>query len=308
MIKELFPEKINGYRQTWIWAVPVLVIVIFMVGQLSILLPADALGLVTRDTIETYPNVLYLVIGTFTMVALLFTLWIKFFERRSMASVGLVFNYPARTFYIRGYAFGLLMGAAVVCLVLLFGGYGADAGAGLKSRDLVPILILMCAFILQSGTEELVFRGWMMGRITARYGLWAGILGNSLLFTLMHVEFEELGTTSTVMIVIFNLMTLLFSIFLSLLVVREKSIWGASAWHAAWNWIFITWFALPTTGIELGLTPLITDLAPTDGAPEWLTGGIAGPEGSFMALIVLATGCLILIWPGTKQAQGRRGN
>lgn len=307
MIKEIFIEESSGYRKTWVWAVPVLVFVLFLLGQLIVILPADALGLVSRETIETYPTVLYLVIGTFAMVALLFTLWIKYFERRSMASVGLGIGRQTKTIYISGFALGLLMGAAVVCAVLLFGGYGPEAGTGTEARDLIPILILMFAFILQSGTEEMVFRGWMMARISARYGIWAGVLGNSLLFTLMHVEFDGFETTSAVMIVLFIVMTFLFSIFLSLLVIRQKSIWGASAWHAAWNWIFITWFALPTTGIELGLTPLITDLAPTEGAPEWLTGGIAGPEGSIMTLIVLTVACLILLWRGIKPgAQAKR--
>ena len=111
------------------------------------------------------------------------------------------------------------------------------------------------------------------------------------------------------MIVLFALMTLLFAIFLSLLVIREKTVWGASAWHAAWNWIFITWFGLPTTGIELKLAPLIADLAPTEGAPEWLTGGMEGPEGSVMTLAVLTVGCLILLRQVTKhRARADRQN
>ena len=74
MNTKLFTEEINEYRETWIWAVPVLVLAIFLLGQLIVLLPADAFGLVTRETVETYPTVLYLVIGSFTMVALLWTL------------------------------------------------------------------------------------------------------------------------------------------------------------------------------------------------------------------------------------------
>lgn len=295
MNKTLFPEVPIGHRQTWIWAVPVLVFAIFIIGQLAVLLPADALGLVTRETVETYPSILYLILGTFTMVALLFIAWIKYFERRSLAGVGLKIDQTTKKFYIRGFGSGLLMGAAVVLGIYLFGGYVLETGVDPRPLDLIPILILMVAFIVQSGTEELVFRGWMMGRIAERYGIWAGVLGNSTLFTLMHVEFGELGTTPVAMIVLFTVMTMLFSIFLSLLVVREKSIWGASAWHASWNWIFITWFGLPTTGIELGLSPLVTDLAVTENAPEWLSGGIAGPEGSIMALIILVIGCLILL-------------
>ena len=136
----------------------------------------------------------------------------------------------------------------------------------------------MFAFGLQAGTEELIFRGWMMERLSARYGLLAGVVGNSLLFMLMHMEAGGSETGSILSTIVFNLMTFLLSVFLSLLVIRQRSIWGAAAWHAAWNWIFITWFGLPTTGIELGLTPLLTNLAPVDDAPFWLTGGPTGPD------------------------------
>jgi len=295
MTKKIFPEELTDYRHTWVWAVPFLVFLLFIAGQLIVLVPADALGLVTRETVETYPTILYLVIGSFAMVAVLFTIWVRLFERRSMASVGLILSRRSKKLFIAGYGNGLLMGLAVVCGVLLFGGYALETDSGASSLDLLPIVVLMFAFILQSGTEEMVFRGWMMGRISERYGIWAGVIGNSLLFTLMHVEVDSLGSTPPVMIVIFTSTTLLFSIFLSLLVIRQKSILGASAWHAAWNWIFITWFDLPTTGIELGLSPLVADLAPVDGKAEWLTGGATGPEGSVMTLLVLAIGCAVLL-------------
>jgi membrane protease YdiL (CAAX protease family) len=296
MNRELFPEENHDYRRTWFWAVPLVVLILFLAGQLLVILPADALGLVTEETIETYPNIFYLVAGTFTMVALLFTLWIKFFERRSMAGVGLVFNPQTKPFYLRGYGAGLIMGSLVVVGILLLGGFTVETGTGLAASDLIPIFLLMLAFILQSGVEEMVFRGWMMSRLSARFGLWVGVAGNSLLFTLMHVDFESLDTTPVVMLVISVVMTLLFSIFLSILVIREKSIWGASAWHAAWNWIFITWFGLPTTGIELGLNPLIVDLSPVEGGPVWLTGGTDGPEGSILSIVVLALGCGVVLW------------
>ena len=87
---KVFPEDRTDYRRTWIWAIPFLVVLMVVVGQLSVMLPADAVGLVTRETVETYPTVLFLIIGTFVMIAVLFTTWIKLFERRSMASVGLL--------------------------------------------------------------------------------------------------------------------------------------------------------------------------------------------------------------------------
>lgn len=295
MGKLIFPDDMRGRRKTWIWALPFLVFAFFMVGQIAVLLTAKAFGLITRETVETYPTVLYLIFGSFSLVALIFVLWLKAFEKNRLASVGLSIDEHSKMLYVRGYAFGLLMGATAVCGIYLLGGYGLESETDLSLADLVPILILMFSFIVQSGTEELIFRGWMMSRIAARYGIWIGVIANSLLFALMHVEIGELRSTAPVMIVLFAIMAFLFAVFLSLLVVREKSIWGASAWHAAWNWIFITWFGLPTTGIELGLTPLVADLAVSEGSPVWLTGGLAGPEGSVVTLLVLIVGCLALI-------------
>jgi membrane protease YdiL (CAAX protease family) len=186
------------------------------------------------------------------------------------------------------------MAAGVVFAVRVLGGYSVETQTHLASTDFIPILVLLFAFILQSGTEEVVFRGWMMGRLAERYGLWIGVIGNSVLFTLMHVDSEALALLGWTGIVIFLSASMLFSIFLSLLVIRERSVWGAAAWHAAWNWMFITWFGLPTTGIELGLAPLVADYMPTPDAAVWLTGGTDGPEGSLMTPIVLLIGALAI--------------
>lgn len=295
MKTELFEAQVPNHRRTWILAIPVLAFSFFIVGQILTLMPVKLLGLASRDTIETYPTILFLIIGTFAMAALVFAAWLRFFERRSWASVGLGVREDTRRNYLRGFGLGLLMAATVVGSVQLLGGYSIEAELNLQLRDLVPILILMLAFMLQSGTEELVFRGWMLGRIAARYGLWAGVIGNSVLFTLMHVDTDALAALGMAGIIMFTFATLLFSIFLSLLAIRERSIWGAAAWHASWNWMFITWFGLPTTGIELNLVPLISDLKPVPDAAVWLTGGTDGPEGSVLTPVVLALGCLWLI-------------
>jgi membrane protease YdiL (CAAX protease family) len=295
MKTELFEAATPNARRTWILAIPVLVLVFFVVGQLLVLLPTKWLDLTSRETIETYPSILYLIIGVFSMVAVIFGAWLHFFERRSWASVGLGLGKDTRRNYVLGFGLGLLMAASVVYAVRLFGGYVVESEVGLQFYDFAPILILMFGFMLQSGVEELIFRGWMLGRIAARYGLWAGVIGNSVLFTLIHIDTEALAALGLSGILLFTAMTMLFSVFLSLLVIKEKSIWGAAAWHAAWNWMFITWFGLPTTGIELNLVPLVSDLMPAPEAAVWLTGGTDGPEGSILALLVLALGCLWLV-------------
>jgi len=292
----LFGADEGSYRRTWAWATFLLVPFFFIGGQILFLLPAKLFGWITRENVETYPYVLNLIIGAFAVCALIFWLWIRFFERRNLKSVGLSFDKRSTKRYARGFVLGLLMAAGVVYTVRLLGGYSVEAETHLALTDMVPILILLFAFILQAGTEELVFRGWMMGRLAERYGLWVGVIGNSILFTLMHVDSEALVALGLFGIALFTSATLLFSIFLSLLVIRERSIWGAAAWHASWNWMFITWFGLPTTGIDLGLAPLVADYMPTPDAAVWLTGGTDGPEGSVLTPIVLLIGTLVLSW------------
>lgn len=292
----LFGTAEGNYRRTWAWATFVLVPVFFLGGQILFLLPAKLLGWITRENVETYPYILHLIIGAFAVSALIFALWIRFFERRDLQSVGLGLDGDATKRFVRGFGFGLLMAASVVYAVRLLGGYSVEAETQLALADLAPIGILLFAFILQSGTEEMVFRGWMMGRLAERYGLWVGVIGNSALFTLMHVDIDALSALDASSFAIFTSATLLFSIFLSLLVIREQSVWGAAAWHAAWNWMFITWFGLPTTGIELGLSPLAADYMPTAGAAIWLTGGTDGPEGSALTPIVLVIGSIVLAY------------
>lgn len=296
MKTELFLSVAETSRKTWIWAIPLLVIVFTFGGQILALLPAKYLGLISKESIETYPHILYLIIGSFGVVAAICILWIKFFEGSSLATVGLAFEPRAAKYYVRGLGVGLLMAVVVVLVVFVLGGYVQESDLDFSSMDLIPILVLLFAFIVQAGTEELVFRGWMMGRLSARYGLWAGVIGNSVLFTLMHVNTDGIGIMDTATILLFVASTFLFALFLSLLAIRENSIWGACAWHTTWNWSFITCFGLPTTGLELNLAPLAVNLMPNPASPQWLTGGLDGPEESILTPIVLAIGCIWLLW------------
>jgi len=283
-------------RKTYIWAIPVLVIVFTFGGQILALLPAKHLNLISKENVENYPNILYLIVGSFTAVAIIFALWIRFFERSDFASVGFVTSARPRRHYLLGMLTAALMSGAVILSVLVLGGYAVERPNAITPGALVPILVLLFAFALQSATEEFVFRGWMMGRIAERYGVAAGVIGNSALFALMHFDIDTPETVATSYTIMLAASAFLFAVFLSLLAVKEKSIWGACAWHAIWNWSFITWFGLPTTGLDLGLTPLLVDLMPVQDASIWVTGGDHGPEGSIVCLAVLLLASLWLLF------------
>jgi membrane protease YdiL (CAAX protease family) len=300
--EELYANDIQeNSRRMWPIAIPFVLLFLFTLGQLMALLPAKYVFNVPREGIETYPNVLHLIIGSFSFALLLFILWIKFFERRSLASVGMIVSEGAPFRYIRGFILGLAAAGTVVGSIYLLGGYEIEKPVSLSLSDLFPICLLMFAFMLQSGVEEVIFRGWMQSRLQARYGVLIAVVANATLFTVMHLPSAEDSSVFTFMIFAVNVF--LFSVILSLYAIEEKSIWGVAAAHASWNWMYITWFGLPTTGIELGLKPLLVDLQVKSGSADWLTGASVGPENSIMVTLTFVFACLIL-WKIRKSSQG----
>lgn len=294
MSVSIFPGDREGRRRTWVWAVPFLLVIIFFAGQILAIVPAIESGMIAEDEIEAYPNILYMLTVVFGSVLVLLGLWVRFFEGRGLASIGMTLEPQAKNKLGWGYGVGLVMATASVVGIWAFGGYGVERPQDFALVSYAPIFLLALGFLVQSSVEEILFRGWMLSRVSERFGLWAGILSNATLFTLMHVDFSGEEAFSLIDFSIFTSMTMLFSIFLSFLAIRQKSVWGACAWHAAWNWSFITWFGLPTTGIALDITPLWVDLVMDESQVNWLTGGAVGPENSAITTLVLLIGCVLL--------------
>jgi|GEM_PF-599516 len=300
MTTAFYSDLTENSRRTWFWALFILLPVFFIGGQLTVLLPAKFANFVTRENVETYPTILYFLVASFGASFGILWLWLRFFERRSLASVGLAFDSSLKRYFPGGFATGLLMASASVLGVWLVGGYMLERPQDFALVSYGPILLLGLAFIVQSSVEEILFRGWMLSRLTERFGIWTGVLGNSTLFMLMHIEGIGGEGFDPLVFAIFTFMTMAFSIFVSFLSIRQKSVWGACAWHAAWNWSFITWFGLPTTGIALDVKPLWVDLMIKTGAPDWLSGGAEGPENSAITGMVLIVACL-LAYHGLKK-------
>ncbi len=293
--QKIFSESQEPKRKTWVFAVPFLAIVFLIAGQLITLVPVFEMGIIPEEELETYPNIIYMLFAPFLAVVLFTWLWTRFFEGRTFASVGMYNDGQPVRHYLHGYGYGLLMSLIIVCSVWGLQGYERDTDAMFQLNDFVPLLILMLGFAVQSGAEEYLFRGWLFSRIAERYGVFIGIAVNTLFFTLMHLLSEDFLNGSTQMQLL-NIITLvLFSVFMSIMVVKQKSIWGAAAWHAGWNWFFINGFGLATTGIELNINPIFVDLKMVESAPLWLTGGSDGPESSVITVVVLIVASVLVV-------------
>ena len=205
--------------------------------------------------------------------------WVRWVERRSLASIGLVGTAPTRPF-ARGLAAGVGMICALVFAIWAAGGMQvADVGAAWREpASLGHIAWLLAGFVFQAGTEEIIFRGWLLSVLARKTNVATAVLVVSVVFCLLHY-----GPHQPLRVMVG---TFLFSLFACAWVLRSGNLWGAMGWHAGWNWWLATAFELPVTGIDAHLPALVVALRPL--GPDALTGGAEGPEGSVLCSAVFA--------------------
>ena len=276
---------------SWLFAFPVAVVEIALFG-----LPGS-------DTYVARPPLLAgLFLGlnlaiSFGAIILLVWLWVRFYERRSFATLG--FERKNALFqYARGLIIGLLAFTTTIGLMAPFGYVSVEASdptrVGLAALGGV-ILVFLPGWLIQGAAEEILTRGWMLPALGARYRPWVGILISSIFFGIMHALNPNLTALSMINLI-------LYGAFAAMYALREESLWGICAFHSIWNWTQGNLFGMPVSGQDqdlVGNPGTIFNLMET--GPDWFTGGAFGPEGGLVTTIVLVLSMLIIVfWP--KQA------
>ena len=299
---ELYAPRTANQRRTWTWAVIVLSLTFLVVAQLIVVAP-DMIRY--AQAVHAHPELakhhtphspaLWELAVADGLLIMFILLWMRVFERRSPAAIG--FNAKPLLRYLRGWLIGCGFLIAVVCGLWAMGIYTV-AGPGVWQAPtlalLAPILGWVALFMVQGASEEVMMRGWLMQIVSSRHGLIWGVVINSLIFGALHLgnikPSPELWAGAS--------NVALFGIFISLYALKERSLWGVCAWHAAWNWLLGVGFGLEVSGLDMKIAPLVIKLKDADGAPWWLSGGSWGPEASIMTTGVLLIGIAFLVWKG----------
>lgn len=225
---------------------------------------------------------------SFGAMILLVWLWIRFYERRGIATIG--FEPPRALFlYGRGLLLGLASFCAVIGILAPFGFVAVEAGdpaqVGLAALGGV-LLVLIPGWLIQGAAEEVLTRGWMLPTLAARYRPWVGVLVSSLFFAVMHGLNPNLS-----ILAMLNLF--LYGLFAALYALREELLWGICAFHSIWNWVQGNFFGLEVSGQAVS-GGMLFNLMET--GPDWLTGGAFGPEGGIATTVVLLVSMAIIWW------------
>ncbi len=237
----------------------------------------------------------WLLVLSFGGVILLVWLWVRLYEKRGLATLGLERDGALRR-YGRGLFIGFLTFAGAVGLMALFGFVAPETSdpGRVGWAALVGVLLVIPGWLVQGAAEEVLTRGWIMSVLAARYRPWLGILLSSLFFTLAHGLNPNLTALALV-----NLF--LYGLFAAFYALREGSLWGVCAFHSAWNWAQGNCFGLAVSGnrAEGGM---LFDLMET--GPDWFTGGAFGPEGGLAVTLMLLAGMALMVVTFVPRAEG----
>lgn len=306
-------------RRSWGWAALALVLVFYVAATiLYVLGQAVWIGVSRGPGIFTDANALTAALGElppagvlFALMLLLFggwggltLLWTGAFERRGLASLGLGRERAASRF-LGGLAWAAGIIVALGIAVWLIGlAFPVDITEEMAEADWSrladPALWLVFAgiaafFLFQGGIEEVIFRGWLMSTLAARWGRTASVIASTLAFTAFHVHVFLSGFANGLAALAGIFMT---GLFLAVFALRQGSIWGVVGLHGGFNALTL----LGPVAYALARqpdTPVGEVIASVFEQATGMAGGATfQPQALAQALVFGTLAVLLLVWRG----------
>lgn len=263
----------------WMVALTVAVVVGFNAVSRSVLLLAGAgtdAGAGTKLTAA--------IAGSIAILGI-YRLAVRFGERRAVPELGLR-QAPADLLY------GAALGAAILSAII--GTLWAFGWVVIAPKPIDGVALALRDSIRSGVLEELVLRLVILRLLWRAFGIWPAIGLSALLFGALHLANPDSSLFAAACLMAGE------GIGIGLYLLTGR-IWASIGMHAAWNftqgWIFGA--AVSGTG-EIAGGALTT--RPAAGAPEILSGGGFGPEGSLAALVISlgASAFLLVAWKRSR--------
>lgn len=214
------------------------------------------------------------------LVLVLVVTWIMSrIERRCFVAYGIpsVPEAFGRNLWI-GVVWGIASTSAVIALIATLGGYRIH-GLAIHGATLWYFTLLwLIASVLIGFAEEFQFRAYLLATLADGIGFWSAAIGLSIGFGALHYFFkpherwEDFASTA------------LLGLFMCFTLRRTGSLAFAIGFHAAFDFANLFVFSGQNAG-EFAVGHLVDT---TWQGPDWLTGGLLGPEASWMVFPVIA--------------------
>ncbi|MCC9842823.1 CPBP family intramembrane metalloprotease [Streptococcus agalactiae] len=254
------------------WFVPVIGAVLIQVIGIIV-----SRRLVVKLLPDDYKFNLYIALLLFVPILASILLFLIYFKKSDFTSLGFTKDNNVLT-TISGFITGsLLMFFIYICHWLS----GFVEISSSNSFSFGPFFFLFLAYFIQSLTEEILFRGYVMTTVTKFKGSFAGVLCNSMLFSFIH--FRNYGITA---IALFNLF--LLGIIFSILFNMTQNILFVTGVHTTWNF---TMGCVLGNKVSGGYSPVSLFRITENSSFALWNGGDFGFEGGVLCSLILV-GCL----------------
>lgn len=255
-----------------------------------VVLVARGLAPVIDATFDLSPELLSAIRRTCICLAAMAGYWayVHWYERRDATELRLR---PVSLLLSGAAGFGLM--AIPIAALFAVGAYDLVSFRGISSALVGPAVLIAIAATL----EELIFRCLLFRVLERSWGTWFALVVQALLFALQHLgNMESAGASDVVaMLVSVTLGGLLWAV----VFILTRNLWATAANHAAWNFTIVL-CGVPLSGNEdwRTLSPLTSRYA----GPEWLTGGMFGPESSLLAIASTTVAVALLLRVARRRA------
>ena len=195
---------------------------------------------------------------------------------------------------VLGGASGIVLAAFPISVLFALGAYEMVLFRGVSPALLSVAVLIGVAAVL----EELVYRCLLFRLLERALGTKIALAAQAAIFAVAHLENVGQGRIGDLVVVLVSV-TLLGLLWGGLFVLA-RNLWVVAANHAAWNFTILL-SGVPLSGIEdwRGLAPFKSIYA----GPDWLTGGVFGPEGSLLVIVSTMVAVALLL-----HAAWRRGD
>ncbi|MFZ0761653.1 MAG: CPBP family intramembrane glutamic endopeptidase [Candidatus Sulfotelmatobacter sp.] len=212
------------------------------------------------------------------LIEVLIATWIMArIERRRFLDYGIPLRHAFAGDFWVGLGWGIASTSLLVGLIAAFGGYRILGLAIHGGTFWYFAGLWLVANLLIGFSEEFQFRAYILATLADGIGFWLAAILLSIGFGALHYFFkpherwEDFASTG------------LLGLFMCLTVRRTGSLTFAIGFHAAFDFAnLFVW-----SGQNAGQFPVGHLLATRWQGPQWLTGGLLGPEASWMVFVVI---------------------
>ena len=221
-----------------------------------------------------------------------FFLWVRFVEKRKVHPLGFDEKKRGRA-YFSGAALGIFAVLLIVAVLQFTGSLEVRPAASLSPGTGLLALLSVAGWAVQSASEEIAVRGWLIPTLGVRLGPLAAVLLTGGVFGVLHLLNPGVSVLSFINLCLSGFFFALFAIY-------SGDLLGVCGLHMGWNFAQSSLFGLSVSG-EPGSIHSVFSC--TQRADSFWTGGAFGPEGSFVTTLFLLTGVLILCACLVKKAR-----